>query len=79
MTRVLYDDVLKAKLPDLSGPIELCDENGNVLALLEPVREPDEERLCREPQISREELLWRQANPGKLYTTEEVLAYLESL
>lgn len=79
MTRILYDNVLKAKLPDLSGPIELCDEDGNILARVEPVREPDEERFSREPRISREELLWRQANPGKLYTTAEVLAYLESL
>lgn len=79
MTRILYDDVLKAKLPDLSGPIELCDEDGNILARVEPVREPDEERFSREPRISREELQERFANPGKLYTTAEVLAYLESL
>jgi hypothetical protein len=32
-----------------------------------------------EPQISDEELRDRYRNPGRLYTTEEVLAHLRSL
>jgi hypothetical protein len=32
-----------------------------------------------EPQISEEEIERRFAEPGKTYTTAEVLAYLESL
>lgn len=77
MTRVIYDAVLKEKLPDLDLPIELCDEEGHVLARIQPV--PDPARYNLEPQISREELMRRKADPGKLYTTAEVLAYLESL
>ena len=29
MTRILYDPVLKEKLPNLETPIELCDEEGH--------------------------------------------------
>jgi hypothetical protein len=32
MTRILYDAALKEKLPNLDEPIELCDEEGHVLA-----------------------------------------------
>ena len=77
MTRVLYDAVLKEKLPNLEGPIELCDEDGHILARIQPV--PDPSLYDLEPKISKEELTQRFANPGKLYTTAEVLAYVESL
>jgi hypothetical protein len=77
MTRVLYDAVLKEKLPNLEGLIELCDEEGHVLARIQPV--PEGAPYDREPQITKEELMQRKADPGKLYTTAEVLAYLESL
>ncbi len=74
MKKVLYDAVLREKLSDLDGPIALCDETGRVLARILPMPDPD-----WEPQISEEELKQRFADPGKLYTTAEVLAYLESL
>jgi hypothetical protein len=77
MTRVLYDAVLREKLPDLDLPIELCDEQGRVLARVFPM--PDPSRDLLEPQISKEELMRRKADPGRLYTTAEVLAYPESL
>jgi hypothetical protein len=77
MKKVLYDAVLKEKLTDLDSPIELCDEEGRVLARILPM--PDPARDILEPQISKEELMRRKAEPGKLYTTAEVLAYLESL
>ena len=40
MTRVIYDAVLREKLPDLDLPIELCDEEGHVLARIQPVPDP---------------------------------------
>jgi hypothetical protein len=77
MTKILYDSVLREKLPNPETPIELCDEDGHVLARIRPVLDPTRYNL--EPQISKEELMRRKADPGKLYTTADVLAYLESL
>jgi hypothetical protein len=77
MKEVLYDAVLKEKLSDLDEPIELCDEEGRVLARILP--RPDPARDILEPQISKEELMRRKAEPGRLDTTAEVLADLESL
>ena len=78
MTRILYDAVLKEKLPNLETTIELCDEEGHVLARIEPVLDPALYSDL-EPQISEEEIQRRFSEPGKTYTTAEVLAYLESL
>jgi hypothetical protein len=75
--KVLYDAILEERLSDLNAPIERCDEEGRVLARVLPV--PDPARDIVEPQISKEELMRRKAEPGRLYTTAEVLAYLESL
>jgi hypothetical protein len=77
MTRVLYDAVLKEKLPDLDETIELCDEEGHVLARIHRVLDPMHDLL--EPQISMEEINRRATYKGKTYTTAEVLAYLEQL
>jgi hypothetical protein len=77
MTRVIYDAALKEKLPNLDEPIELCDEEGHILARIRPVVDPTSND--REPRISEEELERRFAEPGKTYTTAEVLAYLETL
>jgi hypothetical protein len=77
MKKVLYDDVLKEKLPDLESLVELCDEEERVIARLVPV--PDFAWYDLEPKISEEEWEKRLANPDRLYTTAEVLAYLESL
>jgi hypothetical protein len=77
MKKVLYDAVLKEKLPNLDSLVELCDEEGRVIARIVPV--PDPSWYDDEPKISKEELKERFANPGRLYTTAEVLAYLESL
>jgi hypothetical protein len=78
MTRILYDAVLKEKLPNLELPIELCDEEGHVLARIEPVLDPALDPDL-EPKVSEEELRRRKTEKGKTYTTAEVLAYLESL
>ncbi len=60
MTRILYDAVLKEKLPNLERTIELCDEEGHVLARIKPVLDP-----AQEPQISEEEIERRFAEHGK--------------
>jgi hypothetical protein len=77
MKKVLYDAVLKEKLPELDSPVELCDEEGRVIARIVPVLDPALYDL--EPEIAEKEFKERLANPGRLYTTAEVLAYLESL
>ena len=78
MTKITCDAALREKLHDLAGPVELCDESCRVLArvwpAVDPTMYPD-----LEPQISMEEVKRRLAEPGKTYTTPEVLAYLEQL
>jgi hypothetical protein len=78
MTRIIYDHVLREKLPNLETPIELCDEEGHVLARIRPVYDPVLYPQFQ-PQISKEELQRRKSYQGRTYTTAEVLAYLESL
>ncbi len=69
MTRIIYDAALKEKLPNLDELIELCDEEGHVLARIQRVLDPA--LYDREPRISEEELERRFAEPGKTYTTAE--------
>lgn len=77
MIRVIVDSELRAKLHNLSTPLQLCDENGNVLATVTPASNPDE-WVKVEPEISEEEMEKRR-NSKKWYTTKEVLEYLENL
>ena len=77
MRRIPYDAVLREKLPNLSEPLEICDEAGKVLAKVNPVFNPDDYEPW-EPQITKEELDRRMQNAVWL-TTEEALAYLEKL
>jgi hypothetical protein len=75
MTRIVLTDALRNLLPDLSRPIELCDQNGQVVGRFVPEvsvfvgEEP--------PPLSAEEIKRRLSEPR--YTTAEVLAFLESL
>lgn len=75
MTRIVVTDALRNLLPDLSRPVEFCDQNGQVLGRFVPEvsvfvgQEP--------PPLSAEELKRRLSEPR--YTTAEVLAYLESV
>lgn len=75
MTKLVLNETLRKLLPDLSGPVEFCDEKGQVIGRFLPEvpfhigREP--------PPLSKEELDRRLAEPT--YSTAEVLAYLESL
>ncbi len=54
MKKVLYDAVLKEKLSDLDSPVELCDEEGHVIARIVPV--PDPAWYDLEPKMSAEEM-----------------------
>lgn len=76
MTRVVVTDALRSLLPDLSQPLELCDEGGRVLARILPAMDAAQYEDL-EPRISREEMRRRKQNKNKTYTTAEVLAHLE--
>ncbi len=78
MTRVLIDANLPAKLHQLTEPVELCDEAGQVLGSYFPA-EDSSLYGPREPQVSEEELDRRSRSNEKTYTTAEVIAYLEKL
>jgi hypothetical protein len=78
MIRITLDSVLREKLHNLTEPLELCDEAGQVLAHLTPAISPSRYQAA-EPQISKEELLRRRQNKGNTSSTSEVLAYLETL
>jgi hypothetical protein len=78
MIRILFDDTLKAKLNNLTQPLELCDETGQVLARVFP--NPDLSQYeAWEPSFTEEELQRQEQTNAKSYTTAEVLAYLEKL
>jgi hypothetical protein len=75
MTRIRVDAALRQKLGGLTSEVELCDEAGNVLAKVVPVPE----QVIWDPltpDISEEELQRRIQNPGKYYTTAELLAMM---
>jgi hypothetical protein len=71
MTRILLDPSLRTKLPDLSQPLEFCDENGALLGIFTPV-------ATLQPRVSDEELDHRDAD-AESYSTSEVIAHLEQL
>ena len=78
MTRIICEAALREKLRDLAEPVELCDEAGHVFARVIPFPdlEPD---VIPVPRISKADLRRRRMQVGKTYTTDEVLAHLESL
>ncbi|HUY34378.1 MAG TPA: hypothetical protein VMV69_16650 [Pirellulales bacterium] len=76
MTKIILDADTRSKLLNLTQPLDLCDEMGRVLGTFMPLVSPAEDDYG-EPPISEEELRRRAKGPG--YTTEEVIAYLESL
>lgn len=78
MTRIILDAALLEKLHHLKGPLELCDESGQVRAKVVPTVGLSQDQPC-EPPFSEEELQRREQSKGKRYTTPEVLAYLEKL
>jgi hypothetical protein len=78
MTRVTIDAELKRKLLGFSKEIELCDEDGHVVARVKPVLDAgDFDPLT--PPADDEELDRRSKSSEKRYTTQEMLDYLERL
>ncbi|HEY2148787.1 MAG TPA: hypothetical protein VGH32_12680 [Pirellulales bacterium] len=78
MVKITLDAATIERLKGLTTPLVLCDEQGHTLARVQPLYNPAVYGPL-EPQISEEELRRREENPGRLYTTEEVIAHLESL
>lgn len=74
MTRIILDRHLRTQLRNLSVPLELCDETGQVLAQLTPIIKAPEYDSW-EPPISEEELRDREQSE-QWFTTEQVVAHL---
>lgn len=76
MARIVVDPDLLNRLFNLAQPLEFCTESGSVLGTFTPL--PEREAAIRaEPFVSEEELTRRAQGEG--YTTDEVIAHLESL
>jgi hypothetical protein len=78
MTRVLVTEALRSMLHNLSRPLELCDESGQIVGRVFPTVDLSQYEPL-EPQINQEEIRRRKQSKEKSYTTAEVLAYLEKL
>lgn len=78
MTQIIVDAALRSKLGGLTTPLDLCDENGKVLAHVVPALNPDDYEPCEPPPLSEEELRKRE-NSSRWYTSEEVRRHLETL
>lgn len=76
MTRIVVGPDLLNKLFNLAQPLEFCTESGSFLGTFTPSAER-EAALRAEPFVSEEELQRRSQGEG--YSTDEVIAYLESL
>jgi hypothetical protein len=78
MTRIKVDAELKARLHNLSEPLEICDETGFMMGRFIPAVDPSQIEP-NEPTISEEELQRRERSNERRYTTAEVLKHLERL
>ncbi len=81
MTRVIADEHLKDRLKSSEEQLEICDENGRILGVFQPILHPDNHRELYDwakAQITEEELE-RARNSPKWYTTAEILEHLRSL
>jgi hypothetical protein len=80
MTKVLIDDVLRAKLNGLAGEVELCDESGRTVGHFLPMDQYLKllYAWAKAEFADEEELRQARAEPGGL-TTAEAIAHLESL
>lgn len=82
MQQVIVDKDFLAKLHDLREPLELLDESGRTLGIVQPDPSRDRELLrTMEIPISEEEIREAEAQirAGHYYTTEQVLAHLRGL
>lgn len=76
MTRVVVDETLRSRLHNLTQPLELCDESGRVIGRVFPAEDVSEYELSQ-PPISEGEV--QRLLKENRYTTDEVLARLETL
>lgn len=74
MSRVILDAELRARLLNLTQPIDLCDESGKVVGRFIPLNPASR---YDEPPLSEEE--WRRRELEPDYSTAEVIARLEEL
>ena len=72
MERVILNATMAEWLPTMDRPFELCDELGRCLGLFIPQFERMEEEI-------RNEELDRRSSQTDEYSTEEIMAHLESL
>jgi hypothetical protein len=74
MSRIVLDQETIGKLGGIKEATIICDPQGRAIGILRPTSDKQ-----LQPQISDEEIDRRIKNPGRRYTTEEVLKHLESL
>jgi hypothetical protein len=78
MERIKIDADLHEKIKNLTTSVELVDDKGFVVAVVQPHLDPEQYDLYGE-ELSPEEIE-RRCQPGrKTYTTDEVLAMLRKL
>ena len=78
MTRITIDADLERKLLGFTRELELCDQQGRVVARVKPALDAFEFDP-QMPLLSSEELDRLSKSSQKRYTTEEMLDYLEKL
>jgi hypothetical protein len=77
MTQIFLDASACNKLIKVLLPVEVCDPSGRVLGRFVPLIDPSEWEPVS-PEVSEEELVRREQST-EWYSTEEVLAHLNSL
>ena len=78
--KTITDETVLAFLLDLKDRTTLLDPSGKVIGHFEPVDPKDAETYAMVVRFyDAEELARRRANPGRTYTTAEVLARLHAL
>ena len=78
MSRVTINLEAAATLQTITDRVELCDPSGRVLGSFIPFVDRSLYEGVQ-PPISQEELDRREREPGRLYTTAEVLEHLRNL
>lgn len=78
MTQITLTNELRQKLLNLATPLELCDEAGQVVALVIP--QGDVSRFVKwEPPYDEEELRRIENAPGPRYTLAQVMERLKKI
>jgi hypothetical protein len=81
MKKITVDSETRRKLLFLTTPLEICDDDGQVLARLipsTPWNDPDN-WVELTPEISDEEIERRLKEGGPTYTTQELIERLKAL